>query len=78
MQEELLTPTALRRCRIYYIAAGQVVSWGWRADDGRARSSQLFPLFYECVEDARGHGYYVDLDRTPENAVTRPAATVSA
>ena len=78
MPDELLTPTALRRCRIYYIAAGQAVSWGWHSDDARVKSTQLFPLFYECVEDARRNGFYVDLERTPESGLPRRSPTVDA
>ena len=69
-----LTATPVRRCRIYYIAAGQDLSWGWTSEDGRARSRDFFPLFFECVEDARVNGYYVDLERLPEKL---PAVQVS-
>ena len=62
-----ITATPLRRCRIYYMAAGQDLSWGWCSEDGHAKSRELFPLFFECVEDARTNGYYVDLERQPEN-----------
>ena len=33
--------------------------WGWRASDGR-RSHTVFNYFYDCLSDARRHGYEVD------------------
>ena len=67
--EPKITAAPLKRCRIYYMAAGQDVSWGWRSEDGRAKSRDLFPLFFECVENARENGYYADLERHPEDLI---------
>lgn len=35
-------------------------AWKWRAHDG-TESKKSFPYYYECVTDAREHGYEVDL-----------------
>lgn len=64
-----ITAMPLKRCRIYYIAAGQDLSWGWRSEDGQARSREFFSLFFDCVQNARTNGYYVDLERQPDNLI---------
>ena len=49
-------------CHIYPVALpGGAFEWKWRCRDGKRKSSRAFPLFYECVEDARSHGVDVDL-----------------
>ena len=73
-----ITAMPLKRCRIYYMAAGQDLSWGWRSEDGRAKSRDFFSLFFQCVEDARSNGYYVDLERQPDNLVHLQAADRSS
>lgn len=57
----------LERCRIYYMSAGQELHWAWSSEGGERKSAELFPFFYDCVEDARRNGYYVDLERLPQN-----------
>ena len=34
--------------------------WGWHSADGRRHSRTVFTYFYDCVLDARRHGYEVD------------------
>lgn len=51
-------------CRIYSIAAftrhGYV--WEWSSRNGQ-KSERSFDLFYECLEDARLHGFDPDLEQ---------------
>ena len=63
MREDALSAVPLKRCEVYYVAAGQQLSWGWRAE-GRS-CSELFGYYYNCVEDARRHGYHVELANKP-------------
>ena len=54
----------VKSCHIYPVAAGPgIYHWKWRCVDGKRKSasSKSFELFYDCVEDARGHGGEVDL-----------------
>ena len=76
--EPAITATPLRRCRIYYMAAGQDLSWNWCSEDGGAKSREFFPLFFACVEDARLNGYYVDLERQPESVIHMQASERSS
>ncbi|HEX2825805.1 MAG TPA: hypothetical protein VHP37_05625 [Burkholderiales bacterium] len=47
-------------------------SWEWRSERSARRSKGTFGLFYECVEDARRHGFEVLLDQpTGANAPAR-------
>ena len=64
MLEDARSAAPLKRCEVYYVAAGPQLSWGWRAE-GRS-SSELFPFYYNCVEDARRHGYHVELASKPK------------
>lgn len=48
-----------KTCIIYAEATGAThYGWGWKS--GAKRSKGLFRYFYECVQDARKHGYAVD------------------
>ena len=38
-------------------------AWKWRCVASKAESKQAFSLYYDCVCDARKHGYQVDLPR---------------
>lgn len=42
-------------------AAGYV--WQWRCLESKATSARSFPMYFECVIDAREHGYEVELTR---------------
>ena len=41
--------------------------WKWRCHATKTESSETFGLFYECVQDARKHGYEVDLGRAQDD-----------
>ena len=43
--------------------------WKWRSSDKKKQSSSTFVYFYECVEDARGAGYTVELSGTSAKTV---------
>jgi hypothetical protein len=45
--------------------------WQWRATDGTRSSKRPFRYFYECLQDARQHGYRVDVRGTVEHLRTR-------
>lgn len=41
--------------------------WQWEAADGSAASRDRFDLYYDCVCDAREHGYEVELTHAHGN-----------
>ena len=48
-----------KTCTIFAEPPGSAhYGWGWQS--GAKRSKALFRYFYECVQDARKHGYAVD------------------
>ena len=50
----------MKTCHIYPVSAGAgVYHWKWRCVEGKRKStsSRSFELFYDCVCDARKHGY---------------------
>jgi hypothetical protein len=48
-----------RTCVIYAQPPDAAVfGWGWQSADRKSKG--LFRYFYECVQDARKHGYAVD------------------
>lgn len=62
----------LRPCEIYPVAsqAGHGYLWEWSAVADDARSRQPFDMFFDCLEDARRHGYEPHfLDRTRDLTV---------
>jgi hypothetical protein len=64
----------LRPCEISPVAAsanGGYV-WEWSALQLGTRSQRTFELFFDCLEDARKHGYephFLDVQRTPDISV---------
>lgn len=59
----------MKTCHIYPVPASEgAFQWKWRSTDGKHKSSRSFELFYDCVEDARGHGAEIDLDHA-HNAI---------
>ena len=42
--------------------------WKWRCRTTNATSAQSFPLYFDCVLDAREHGYEVELTRAQGNS----------
>ena len=64
----------LRPCEIYplQVAFGHGYVWEWAAADRSTRSQHTFDLFFDCLEDARKHGYephFLDVQRTPDISV---------
>jgi hypothetical protein len=49
----------LRPCEIYPIRTqcGHGYVWEWSAVAGESRSAHCFDMFFDCLEDARKHGY---------------------
>lgn len=49
----------LRPCEIYPIATqlGHGYVWEWSAVADETKSGHLFDMFFDCLEDARHHGY---------------------
>ena len=67
----------LRPCEIYPVGTqyGHGYVWEWASMDGDAKSRQSFDLFFECLEDARNHGYEPHfLDRQQDISVVPIAA----
>ena len=57
-----------RACVIFAKPAGaHQFGWGWTSSDQTRRSKGYFRYFYECVQDARKHGYEVDFARVAEH-----------
>ena len=52
------SPASSRRCVIYAKSAGSHYGWGWTHGDRHSKG--FFRYFYECVQDARKHGFSVD------------------
>ena len=42
---------------VYAVTSGTHFSWKWRSSAGKEESSAPFNYYYECVEDARKHGF---------------------
>lgn len=40
---------------------GSVLQWRWHTADGRTVSAQAFPLFHDCMMDAKRKGHTVDV-----------------
>jgi hypothetical protein len=60
--------TLLYPARIYPVQmtpSGYI--WQWRSEDGAKWSRGGFPLFYECLEDARAHGFEPRLKAASED-----------
>jgi hypothetical protein len=60
-----------RTCVIFAKPAGeQSYGWGWESGDKRRRSKGYFRYFYECVQDARQHGYEIEFAQVAEQLRT--------
>jgi hypothetical protein len=55
----------MRSCRLVAVrnVEGREFMWEWRSTVGERRSARRFALFHDCLEDARGRGFYVVLER---------------
>ena len=49
----------LRPCEIYPVPtqSGHGYVWEWSAVADETKSKQYFDMFFDCLEDARQHGY---------------------
>ena len=45
--------------------AGTDFEWKWRSADGKHESTQSFPYYFECFEDARQQGYTAKFEGSP-------------
>jgi len=45
-------------------ATGPAFAWKWRSADGKHESKNAFNYYYECLEDARRHGYNAEFSNT--------------
>ena len=51
----------MKKATITAAAAGErALAWSWRSSSDDATSDQSFAYYYECLIDAREHGYSVD------------------
>ena len=69
----------LRPCEIYPVRVpfGHGYVWEWSAVNRRGGSKQTFDLFFDCLEDARKHGYephFLDGQETTDIAVVPVSA----
>ena len=70
----------LRPCEIYpvRVGSGNGYVWEWSAIEREAKSRHTFDLFFDCLDDARVHGFephFID-DQTTDISVvpvTAPA-----
>jgi hypothetical protein len=64
----------LRPCEIYpvRVAFGHGYVWEWAALERGTRSKHTYDLFFDCLEDARKHGYephFLDTQQTDISVV---------
>lgn len=45
-------------------ATGAAFAWKWRSADGKHESKKSFDYYFECLEDARRHGYTAEFSAT--------------
>ena len=45
-------------------ATGAAFAWKWRSADGKQESKRAFDYYFECLEDARRHGYTAEFSNT--------------
>jgi hypothetical protein len=52
----------VKKAKTYTVPApGGLFVWKWQDCDTGATSEGAFQLYFDCVTDARGHGYTVEL-----------------
>jgi hypothetical protein len=71
----LTVEALLRPCEIYPVpsGSGNGFSWEWSAIGEIGRSKRCFELFFDCLDDARSHGYEPHfLDRAMTNIAVVP------
>ena len=64
----------LRPCEIYpvRIPSSNGYVWEWSAVERATKSGQTFDLFFDCLDDARMHGYephFIDAGQTADISV---------
>lgn len=67
--EGLLRPCGISPVRT---ACGYGYVWEWSASERATRSQRTFDMFFDCLEDARSHGYephFLDGKQTPGLAI---------
>jgi hypothetical protein len=62
----------MKTATVFTIATGEPhgYAWKWRCATGTVTSAGTFPFYYDCITDARKHGYEVDVTRA--HGVTAP------
>jgi hypothetical protein len=62
----------MKIAEIYAVpAAGEPgYAWKWRSTNSKATSAGTFHLYFDCVTDAREHGYQIEA--TPGHGITAP------
>ena len=60
----------MKTATIYAVGQGGDAgyAWKWRCDKKNASSAKTFAYYYDCLSDAREHGYAVEL--APANDLT--------
>jgi hypothetical protein len=55
----------MKTATIHAISAGEApgYAWTWTCGSDKTRSATAFAYYYDCVTDARKHGYVVELAR---------------
>ena len=53
----------MKTATIYAVAQGgePAYAWKWRCDEQGKHSAKTFTYYYDCLTDAREHGYAVEL-----------------
>jgi hypothetical protein len=64
----------LRPCEIYpvRVGVGHGYVWEWSALERATRSQRTYDMFFDCLEDARKHGYephFLDGEETTDISV---------
>jgi hypothetical protein len=71
----------VRICKLYpvHAASSPEFKWEWRSDDCGRRSGRKFDFFYDCMADARSHGFKPILPQpTGDSAPAHYAVTYCA
>lgn len=63
----------MKTAKIYSLPAGGETgyAWKWTCEEQGVTSKNTFALYYDCLSDAREHGYHVEL--TQAHGATAPA-----
>ena len=54
---------------VYAVLGATTFTWSWRSADEKQHSSTTFPFYFDCLQDARNHGYTAEFTNVPKTPV---------